>query len=226
MTDDAKKPDHKILAVVLAVIAAAGFTYAAVVTTWLYNPRNKQHFEVGFGLVSNFECEPALEGAKGECRSMSNSALVADWKKQLADIRERAKQDPADPQTQAFVIQATSELRASGVWPALGWITLVCGALAALSLLACVALVLGKRRILWPIMPTTTAILGIGIGLITGCVFVAIKPGPPGYVGVGNGFWAFGVGVIAGIVAALMLNKLLRPHDPDLLADSMDPEHY
>ena len=221
MTDGPKPPDRKFLAVLLAIVAAAALAYACVASTWLYNPRNKQHFEVGFGLVSMFECEGG-----GECRSMSNAKLVDEWAKELADIRERAKQDPTDPQVQAFAVQAADELRASSVFPTLGWITLACSALAALSLLVCAGLVLGNRRIAWPIMPTTTAILGVGIGLITGCVFVALKPGPPGYVGVHLGFFAFGAGVIVGIVAALMLNKLLRPYDPDLLADSMNPDHY
>ena len=215
-----KPADSKLFAVLLAAVAAGALVYACY-ATWLYNPRNKQHFEVGFGLTSMFECELA-----GECRAMSNSTFAAEWKQQLAEIRKRAKEDPADPQTQAFAIQAQTELKVSPAWTTLGWITIGCAMLGALSLFASAVLVLAGRRIRWPIMPTTTAILGIAIGLITGCVFVATKPGPPGYVGVGLGFWVFGAGVVVGIGAALMLNKLLRPHDPDLLADSMDPEQY
>lgn len=222
MTEHSKPADHTIFAVLLAVAAAAALAYACVATTWLYNPRNKQHFEVGFGLTQMFE----RDLSDGAPRSMSNAAFAAEWQSQLADIRERAKRDPSDPQVQAFAVQAGDELRVSGVWTTLGWITLGCAALAALSLLVGAGLVLAKKRIMWPIMPTTTAILGVAVGLITGCVFVATKPGPPGYVGVHLGFWAFGAGVVLGIVAALMLNKLLRPYDPDLLADSMDPEHY
>lgn len=217
-----KPTDNKLFAVLLAVAAAGALVYACF-ATWLYNPRNKQHFEVGFALTSMFECELATGG---ECRHMSNSVFAAEWKKQLAEIRERVKEDPADPQTQAFAIQAQRELKVSGAWTALGWVTLGCALLGALSLAACAALVLARKRVQWPIMPTTTAILGIAIGLITGCVFVATKPGPPGYVGVHLGFWLFGAGVILGIGAALLLNKLLRPDDPDLLADSMDPEQY
>jgi hypothetical protein len=224
--NDAKP--NMLIAVLLAAVAAAALIYACVAQSWLYNPRNKQHFEVGFGLMSNFECELSGmdESTKGECRTMSNSELVTAWDLQLADIRKRAKDDPADPTLQAFVMKATDELKTSGVWPTLGYITLGCAVLAALSLLVCAALVLGKKRVAWPIMPTTTAILGTAIGLITGCIFVALKPGPPGYVGVHLGFFAFGAGVIIGLIAALMLNKLLRPHDEDLLADTMNPEHY
>lgn len=219
---------NTVVALTLAIAAAAALVYACVAQSWLYNPRTKQHFEVGFGLLSNFECEldPSDAAAKGECRAMSNSELVASWQKQLAEVRERAKEDPADPTLQAFVMKATDELKVSGAWPALGYITLGCAALAALSLLVCAGLVLAKKHVAWPIMPTTTAILGTGIGLIVGCIFVALKPGPSGYVGVHLGFFAFGAGVLAGLVAALMMNKLLRPHDPDLLADTMNPEHY
>lgn len=224
MTD--AKPPSPVLAIVLAVVAAAALAYACVAQTWLHNPRTKQHFEVGFGLLANYECELGDDDVKGECRGATNSELVAGWQKQLADVKARAQKDASDPQTQAFVAQATDELKASSVFPALGYVTLICAGLAALSLLVCAGLVLAKKHIAWPIMPTTTAILGVGVGLITGCVFVATKPGPAGYVGVSLGFFAFGAGVIAGIVAALMLNKLLRPHDPDLLEDAMQPGDY
>ncbi|MBA3503055.1 MAG: hypothetical protein H0T65_22020, partial [Deltaproteobacteria bacterium] len=218
-----KPSDNRVIAIIVCLAAAAALAYACIATSWLYNPRNKQHFEVGFGLTRMFECEVA-DG--GECKSSSNAAFESEWKALLADIRERAKKDPADTQAQEFAVGAAKELRVSGAWTTLGWITLGCAALAALSLLACVALVLAKKRIAWPILPTTTAILGLAIGLVTGCVFVALKPGPPGYVGVHLGFFAFGAGVLTGLLGALMMNKLLRPHDPDLLADSMDPEHY
>ena len=218
MTEPAKP--NTVVAVVLAIVAAAGMAYACIAQSWLHNPRTKQQLTVGFGLLSNYECQGE------ECTRMSNRELVAAWQKQLADVRERAKQDAADPQTQAFVAQAMQELKVTSAFPTLGYVTLGCAALAALSLLACAGLVLAKKRVAWPIMPTTTAILGIAVGLITGCVFVALKPGPPGYVGVHLGFFAFGAGVIVGIIAALMMNKLLRPHDPDLLEDSMNPEQY
>ncbi|HLL21425.1 MAG TPA: hypothetical protein VK427_04795 [Kofleriaceae bacterium] len=218
MIDNARSP--KSLALLLAVLAAAALAYACVSTSWLYNPRNKQHFDVGFGLLSNYECEL---GVPDGCRSMSNAGLVEDWRQQLAEIKQRSSTVPSDI---SFAVQAREELRASNAFPVLGWITLVCCAIAALSLLVCAALVAANKRIMWPVMPTTTAILGIAVGLVAGCVFVAMKPGPAGYVGVHLGFFAFGTGVIVGIVAALLLNKLLRPYDEDLLADAMQPDQY
>ena len=203
-------PDRRLLGVVLA-IAAAGALVFACVSSWLYNPRNKDLMEVGFSLVSHFECQS--EGK--DCREMSNSALVDEWAKQLAKIKEDAKDAPTDLSVVAFAAKAEEELRASSAFPILGWITMACSGLAALALLVCAGLAIAKKRVMWPIMPTTIAILAIAIGLITGCVFVAIKPGPPGYVGVTFGFWAFGAGIVAGTAAALMLNKILRPTDED-----------
>src|SRR5688572_2965774 len=122
-------PDRRVLAMILSVLAAGALIYACV-ATWLYNPRNKAHIEVGFGLVSNYECT-----GEGECLKRSNSKLVADWEKELADIEKRADEDPADPTAQSFAHQAAVELRAPSVFPTLGYITLVCAGIAALSLL-------------------------------------------------------------------------------------------
>jgi hypothetical protein len=71
----------------------------------------------------------------------------------------------------------------------------------------------------WPIAPTTIALLGVMIGLITGCVFIATKPGPTGMVGVGLSFWIFGVGCVMGIAAAQMMAKVNRPPDPEWTVD-------
>ena len=204
----------------LCAVAAAAFAYACVAKTWLYNPRNTHMTEVGFGLLSNFSCR------SGECRSLSNGELVAEWKAQLAQFKKEAEADPTNPAVLDAYNEAKDELRAPPSFPIWGYVTLGAMGIAALSLLACAVLALMKKRILWPMMPTTSAILGTAVALITGCVFVAMKPGPPGFVGVGMGFFAFGAGVLCGIGGAIMINKFLRPVDPDLLADAMDPDQY
>ncbi|MGH9883906.1 MAG: hypothetical protein ACREBE_00135, partial [bacterium] len=66
----------------------------------------------------------------------------------------------------------------------------------------------------------------IMIGLISGCVFVATKPGDVGTVGVAWSFWAFGIGSVAGIAGAQLLAKQIRPADPDLLQDAMNPDRF
>jgi hypothetical protein len=219
VTDERK--DRRAIAIVLCLAAAAAFAYACVVQTWLYNPRNERLQEVGFGLRGMFACPYG-----GECRSLSNRELVDEWKRELAAIKERAASDPTNPVLEKAAAEAVDELRAPVPFPTFGWITLVCLAIAAVSLVISAALALARKRILWPIMPTTTAILGTALGLISGCVFVALKPGPPGYVGTGMGFYAFGGGVLAGIAGAILINKVLRPVDPDLLADAMSPDQY
>lgn len=114
----------------------------------------------------------------------------------------------------------------SAPWPALGWITTFALALAMLALAGSAILVATDRRTAWPIQPTTLALLGVAIALVVGCVFAAIRPGPPGYVGLSLGFFAFAAGVMLALGATLMLNGLLRPEDPDLLEDAINPDEF
>ena len=58
-----------------------------------------------------------------------------------------------------------------------------------------------------PVSPTTFALLGLMVGLVTGCVFVATKPGAVGAVGVSWSFWTFGAGAVAGIAATHLLAR-------------------
>jgi hypothetical protein len=76
------------------------------------------------------------------------------------------------------------------------------------------------------VFPTTIALLGVMIGLLTGCVFVATKPGEAGSVGVAWSFWAFGLGAVTGLAGAQLLARQLRPADPDLLSDAMNPDQF
>ena len=77
---------------------------------------------------------------------------------------------------------------------------LLVAAVAGLVVGAILAIVRAHPRL--PIAPTTVALLALMLGLITGCVFVATKPGPAGWVGVGTSFWMFGAGAVLGIAAA------------------------
>lgn len=114
----------------------------------------------------------------------------------------------------------------SGTFAPMGWITFGLCLIAALGLLGGAALAFLRKRPELPMAPTSAALLGLMGALITGCVFVATKPGGPGFVGVQMGFWAFGIGAVMGIAAAQMLAKVNRPVDPDLLDDAMNPEQY
>jgi hypothetical protein len=190
------------------------------------------------------------------CEAMAHGTLLEDWERELIRARfmadepvedeakallgddelsslkaTRAADRASDPvgtleRAQRQLIIAKRVYTSSGTWTMFGSITWIAVLLAAISLLAAVGIVVAKRRVRLPVMPTTTALLGVLIALITGCLFVATKPGPPGYVGVGLGFFVFGAGVVLGLWSSLALNKLMRPHDPDLLEDAMKADEF
>ena len=206
--------------------------------------------ERAFGLRTTSSC-PSNDD--DPCEDMTNAALLASWRQheltarfmlhehvdaELADTesdmaqltRQREALDSPDSSDHDYIVRqevtAKHVYASSGVFPTFGWITLICLAIAILSLAVACGFVLAGKRVMLPVMPTTTALLGLGIGLIAGCIFVATKPGPAGYVGVGLGFFAFGAGIVVGLYAAIQLARLMRPHDPDLLEDSLDPDSF
>lgn len=137
----------------------------------------------------------------------------------------------SDPTARLAVLQQELAVtkrayKTSGIWAPLGWIVSGLLVLGVLGLAVTGALVLASKRGVWPIMPTTVAFVCLGLNLIAGCMFVALKPGPPGYIGVWLGFFTFGVGTVLGLTSTVLLNKLLRPADPDLLEDAMNPEQF
>ena len=152
---------------------------------------------MGFGLLSFSSCVDGSEqyGTEARCESYSNSEIVTEIQK--------------------------SHGSASGAFPIFGYITLGAIGLALLSLLATVPLAFRKQPNAQamleklPIAPTTVALSTMFVALITGCVFVATKPGGVGSVGVGWGFWAFGVAVITGMTGAIMISKQLGPKASD-----------
>jgi hypothetical protein len=228
MTDEPKS-DHRIVATILAVAAVGCLVYAAASRHWLYNPRTRILVtEVAIGPRGLVVCIPDTE----DCRELSNGELVDEFQDQVAHARHVAESmPPTTPDTEVAMAQKSAVeladlLHASAAFPIFGWIALVSCIVAAASLAIVVALSLTHRRVMWPIMPTTTALLGLMIGVIAGCVFVAIKPGAAGFVGVSYGFWLFGAGCVLGLAAAILLNKVIRPLDPDLLDDAMDPEQF
>ena len=181
--------ENRTLAVGLAVLAAGLLIFAAVSRAWLARPAP---FDIGFGPMGCTNC--TLVG--GEPGNMSNGAFVA----MLRDVEP----DAARVTSSAFA--------------PMGWATFGLCLVSALGLLGAAFLGFTKQRRPLPIAPTTIALLGLMLSLITACVFVATKPGGAGFVGISYGFWAFGIGAVMGIAAAQMLAKLTRPVDTDLLA--------
>lgn len=201
-SDDVALPvkDRRPLAIALAVIAAACLAYAALTKAWLANTKSPVA-QIGFGLTGELECVGGGDGAT--CTAMSNGDFVEKWKQ----------------------FDTSNEHVSSAFAPA-GWITLAALILAALGLLGAAALAIARKRPQLPMSPSTVALLGLMASLISGCVFVATKPGPPGFVGVGASFWVFGIGAVLGIAGAQLLARVNRPADPDLMADAMNPDQF
>lgn len=196
---DAPTKDNRMLGIGLAVLAAALLITAAFSRHWLANPIMN---DIGFGPMGCANC--CLTKIEKDC-GMSNGAFVAEVR-------------AVDP------TRGTAET--SGAFAPMGWTTFGLCLLAALGLLGSAFVAFQNKRPELPISPPSIALLAIMIAMITGCVFVATKPGKAGFVGVNWGFWSFGIGLVVGIVAAQMLAKVIRPVDPDLLDGAMNPDQY
>ncbi len=204
MSDDdvPPKPGSSLLAVGLALVAAIALLFACFSQRWLANLGQDGSIEMG--LRSTTECGSVgmlLGPQPDECRTLGNSAYAKEW-------------------------DAPSAPYYSAAFAPFGLVTLVACLIAALGLLGAAALGLVKRKPQLPVSPSTIALLAIMGSLITGCVFAATKPGPGGFVGVGITFWIFGLGAVLGIASSIMLAKLNRPVDPDLMHDAIDPEAF
>lgn len=201
MTDELYIPapthkDKRMLGIGLAAAAAALLLFAAFSKMWLSRPMLN---DIGFGPMGCQHCD--VFGGGGD---MSNAAFVSA-------LRET---------------ESGANGTTSGAFAPMGWATFGLCLAAGIGLLAAAVLAFLKKNLELPVSPTTVALLGIMLALITGCVFVATKPGGPGFVGVAIGFWCFSIGSVLGIAAAQMLAKVIRPRDPDLLADAMNPEQF
>jgi hypothetical protein len=228
-----KKPEQRVLAIALAAVAVVGLAFATVSHQWIYNPASVDG-EYGFGPTGMFHCTPTMgtHGLEERCEHMSNAALIADWRERDAQEQRDLETLTARGASQREIGEAEvaakrfhEEHVASSAFPIVGWLAFVGCLIAALSLASALVLVALKKRPHVPILPTTTALLGIMLAIVTGCLFVATKPGGAGFVGVGIGFWAYGIGCVLGIGSTLMLNRSLRPVDDDL-AEPMDADQF
>lgn len=199
------KSDNRMLAISLAVIAAGLMLFAAFSKNWVGRPAP---IDISFGPLGCHHCSLDDLGTEDGGGDMSNYAFITM-------LRDRADMYGGDDQTHA-----------SSAFAPMGTISFVLLLLAGVGLLASAGLAAKKLRKDLPIAPTTVALLALMLSLLTACVFVATKPGGPGFVGVSLGFWCYGIGAVMGIASAQMLAKLLRPVDPDLLDGAMTPDQY
>jgi len=199
-SDEPSPKNHRLIGIVLALVAGAALVYAAVSKQWLAN--GNVYEQISFGLRDMSQCGSAF--GEADCDHYSNSEFV----QHMRDFG------------------GTAEMNTSGAFAPMGWITLVACLIAALGLLVAAALAIGGKKPDLPMSPSTLALLGIIVGIITGCVFIATKPGAVGFVGAGLSFWVFGGGCVLGIAAAQMLAKVNRPLDPDLMHDAMNADEF
>lgn len=193
------KKDNRQLAIGLAVAAAVLLLFAAFSRSWVARPAP---MDVGFGPMGARGVGEFIGSSEGK---MSNGEFVAK-------LREMSPSD-ADKIT-------------SSAFAPMGWATFGLLLIAALALLATAGIAVKDKRPELAVSPASISLLAIMVSLITACVFVATKPGGPGFVGVAMGFWAYGLGAVLAIVSAQMLAKAIRPIDPDLLDGAMSPEQY
>jgi hypothetical protein len=191
---------NRWLAIAFAIAAAGCLAAAALTPYWVVN--NNVYDKLHFGLRAMSHCGSAF--GEGECDRSSNAAFI-DHMRDFSAVAGR---------------------ETSGAFAAMGWATFALCVLAALGLVIAAAIAIARKRPDLPMAPTTLALLSIMVALVTGCVFVATKPGPPGFVGVGLSFWLFGIGEVLGLAGSTLLAKVNRPPDPDLMEGAMDPDEF
>jgi hypothetical protein len=199
-TDDPRP--NRIPPIVLALLGAAALLFAAMSSHWLSNAG--ENGSIAMGLRSTTECGSVgmlLGPQPDECPTKNTSDYAAEW-----------KTDSGQYYSAAFA--------------PFGLVTLIACIVGALGLLAAAALALAKKQPALPVSPSSISLLALMAGLISGCVFVATKPGPGGFVGVGVAFWIFGAGAVLGLAGSIMLARVNRPVDPDLMEDAIDPDRF
>jgi hypothetical protein len=152
--------------------------------------------EIGYSPLEAERCSPA-------CSRSSNFQLF-----------ETAKKLPFE------------EDRVARAFPIAGAVSFAALLLAAAGLLVAAGIAAANRHPDLPISPTTISLVGLMLGLISGCVFVGTRPGAPGSVALSWSFWLFGLGAVAGITATHLLARQIRPRDPDLLHDAMNLDQF
>jgi hypothetical protein len=206
----ARKQRKRAVAIVLAVISAAGLGVGAFGNRWLALPAAEETayegtaFERSAGMGLR-----AYEKCRRDCKSISNFELIDLLEAEIKEIEAYNLTVPAKD-------QRALPRRPWHGFPVVGVMTFVCALIAAAGLLVGAALALAGSRKPLPIMPTTIAVLGLAGGIITGCIFVATKPDLTDPLVVGWTFITFGAAAVVGLAAVFPLNRAIRPIDTEL----------
>lgn len=193
----------RIITIALCFVATGALLIAAFSHRWLAHPAAGRF---GGGLLSMERCDSVSD----RCTTLSNSDVIAEAQRELP-VDDRWVGERPDPPSEWF--------------PRLGVMTLALALVAALALLASAAIAIANKRPELPITPPTVALVALILAIPTACLFAATKPEAIP-LGVSWSFWLFGGGNVLGLLAALLVSRQLRPFDPDLLADAMNPEDF
>lgn len=176
-------------AVAVAAILAIGATLIS--HSWL---RAGGGIDAGFGLRSMKAC------GGGECMSQTNKAIIDEINKNAEEMREAGF--------------GKGETKSALFWIG-GYVTIIAGLGAIISLVLSVVMVAKGQFWLKPIPPTSAAFLFLFIGLLGAVIFLVTNPtkGTGLQFGTGWAFWVFGVGTVTGIVASQLLVKF-KPAEP------------
>ncbi len=194
----ARKQRKKALAIVLAFAAAAALIAASLGDRWLTTQDGSQ----GLGLLD-------VELCASSCKKISNGEFVEMVDKEIEETKAFNRARPPNQQ-----IELPRPVWHG--WPTMALIAFGAALLGAAGLLIGGLLALGGKRLVLPIMPTTVAVLGLLVALVTGCIFVATKPIELPSMMVGWTFMTFGGGIVVGLAAVFPLNRLIRPIDEEL----------
>lgn len=195
-----RRERSRSIAIALAVIAAGCLIAGSLGKRWL----TTESGESGLGLMDYELCR-----GEARCETGSVSKLVDEIN---ADIERTKQLNKTLPPRE----QVPLPRKPWGGFPVVGVIAFVAALVAAAGLLIAAGLALARKRAEWPILPTTGAVLGLVVGLVNGCLFVATKPDEGANLGVGWTFILFGGGIVLGLAGVFPLNRQIRPIDEEL----------
>lgn len=207
-----RKRQRRAVAIVLGLVSAAGLAVGVYGDAWLAVPEtNRATSETcSFGGVTvvglrAFEICTATD----TCQSRSADDLVDLVEARIKCIKDANLKLPSGQQMKVPYSPW------HGV-PLVGLITFIAALVASAGLLVGAVLALANKRVELPVMPTTFAVLGIAVSIITGCIFIATKPDFSDANMVGWSFITFGGAAVLGLAAVFPLNRAIRPIDTEL----------
>jgi hypothetical protein len=208
----ARKERRRIVAILLALGSATGLAVGVFGDQWLVVPETNRAISAAevcaiervasVGLRTYERCAPG-------CEVRSTSQLIDLVEARISCAKDENRHLPSGQQLRIPY----------GPWhgvPAVGLIAFISALIAAAGLFVGAGFALAGKRVSLPIMPTTFAVLGIAVSIVTGCIFVATKPDFADSIVVGWSFIVFGLSAVFGLAAVFPLNRAIRPIDIEL----------